>query len=89
MVGMDSPEPPYLVNSPFFDPSSYYQAQRNLAQLPVLTTFISSLPYNSAFRVSVHSWERPRPSRMMESLMQPEDSVLFEVRVFIDGVCTA
>ncbi|KAI5285940.1 hypothetical protein KEM54_000183, partial [Ascosphaera aggregata] len=43
----------------------------------------------SAFRCSVHNWTKPKPSRMMEGLMRPEDTVLFEVRVFIDGVCVS
>jgi hypothetical protein len=54
--------------------------------LPVLTSFIPSLLPDSAFRVSIHSWERPRPSRTMESLMQLDDSIAYEVRVYIDGV---
>lgn len=61
----------------------------NAAQIPVLTTFIPSLPQNSPFRVSVHSWDRPRPSRRLEGFMQPEDVVLYEVRVFIDGLCVS
>lgn len=62
-----------------------YQQQGNQGQLPIVTTFIPSLQTNAAFRVSIHSWEKPRPSRMLESLLQPEDSVMFEARVFVDG----
>lgn len=62
-----------------------YQQQGNYGQLPVVTTFVPSLQTSAPFRVSIHSWEKPRPSRMMEGLLQPEDSVMFEARVFIDG----
>lgn len=83
------PESPYLHTPSLLNPSAYYPGQSTVPQLPVLTTFIPSLPHNTPFRVSVHSWEKPRPSRMMESLMQPDDSVLYEVRIFIDGLCVS
>ncbi|THC88176.1 hypothetical protein EYZ11_012376 [Aspergillus tanneri] len=55
----------------------------------LLTTFIPSIPPNYSFRVSIHSWEKPRPSRLMSSLLQPDDALLFEIRIFIDGLCVA
>ncbi|KAL4945955.1 hypothetical protein BDV06DRAFT_209105 [Aspergillus oleicola] len=80
---------PYLHNPAFFGPAAYVQPHGNLGQLPVLTTFIPSLPANSAFRVSIHSWEQPHASRLMESLLQPDDTSMFEVRIFVDGLCVA
>ncbi|CEL06748.1 hypothetical protein ASPCAL09920 [Aspergillus calidoustus] len=80
---------PYLHNPAFAGPAAYYQPHGNFSQLPVLTTFIPSLPLNSPFRVSIHTWEQPRSSRLMESLLQPDDTALFEVRIFIDGLCVA
>ncbi|KAL4784508.1 hypothetical protein BJX76DRAFT_347750 [Aspergillus varians] len=82
-------ESPYLHNPAFSGPAAYYQPHGNLGQLPVLTTFIPSLPVNSPFRVSIHSWEQPHASRLMESLLQPDDASLFEVRIFVDGLCVA
>ncbi|KAL4991757.1 hypothetical protein BDW68DRAFT_151236 [Aspergillus falconensis] len=82
-------ESPYLHNPAFFGSAAYYQPQGNLGYLPVLTTFIPSLPAESPFRVSIHSWEPPHVSRLMESLLQPDDASLFEVRVFVDGLCVA
>ncbi|KAJ5806912.1 hypothetical protein N7474_010504 [Penicillium riverlandense] len=82
-------ESPYLHTPSIVTPSSYYAAQGNFGQLPILTTFIPSLPPDAPFRVSIHSWEKPRPSRFIESLMQPDDLLLFEARVFVDGLCTA
>ncbi|KAL4954922.1 hypothetical protein BDW69DRAFT_162195 [Aspergillus filifer] len=82
-------ESPYLHNPAFFGPATYVQPHGNLGQLPVLTTFIPSLPSNSAFRVSIHSWEQPHASRLMESLLQPDDTSMFEVRIFVDGLCVA
>ncbi|RJE19698.1 hypothetical protein PHISCL_07973 [Aspergillus sclerotialis] len=82
-------ESPYLHSPSIINPTSYFLPQGNLGHLPVLTTFVPSLPPNTPFRVSIHCWEKPRPSRLMESLMQPDDALLFEIRVFIDGVCVS
>ncbi|RAL08661.1 uncharacterized protein BO97DRAFT_460194 [Aspergillus homomorphus CBS 101889] len=82
-------ESPYLHSPALVTPASCSIPQGNLGQLPVLTTFIPSLRHNTPFRVSIHSWERPAPSRFMESLLQPDDALLFEVRVFIDGLCVS
>lgn len=84
---LTQPESPYLHSPSILYPASYFLPHGNLGQLPVLTTFVPSLQHNAPFRVSVHSWDKPRPSRLMESLMQPDDGLLFEIRVYIDGVC--
>ena len=80
---------PYLQIPTVVNPLPYYPIQGNIGQMPVLTTFIPSLPKDSPFRVSIHSWEKPRPSRFIERMMQPDDVLLFEARVFLDGVLTA
>lgn len=80
---------PYLQNPSIASPSSYYPVQGNFGQMPVLTTFVPSLEKGSPFRVSIHSWEKPRPSRLIEGMMQPDDMLLYEARVFIDGDCIA
>ncbi|KAL2832274.1 hypothetical protein BJY01DRAFT_260269 [Aspergillus pseudoustus] len=80
---------PYLHNPAFAGPAAYYQPHGNFGQLPVLTTFIPSLSSNTPFRVSIHTWEQPHSSRLMESLLQPDDTALFEVRIFVDGLCVA
>lgn len=85
-------ESPYLQAQAVLNPGPYYNqsgVQGNPGQLPVLTCFLPSLPRDTPFRVSVHSWNRPRPTRVMEGLMQPEDLVMFEVRIFIDGICAS
>ncbi|OAT08021.1 hypothetical protein BDBG_04018 [Blastomyces gilchristii SLH14081] len=64
-------------------------AQGIIGYTPILTTFVPSMSRNSPFRISIHSWKKPAPTRMMESLMQPDDSVMFEMRVFIDGIFIA
>jgi hypothetical protein len=58
-------------------------------QLPTLTTFVPSLSPESPFQVSIHSWEIPRPSIQIETNMGPEDTVLFEARIYIDGIFSA
>ncbi|KAK2740474.1 hypothetical protein FQN57_006101 [Myotisia sp. PD_48] len=87
-VARDS-ESPYIQAQALLNPNSFLANNGFPGQIPVLTTFVPSLPCNSPFRVSVHSWKRPTPTRVMESLMQPEDSVVYEVRVFIDGICVS
>ncbi|GAE00134.1 hypothetical protein AOR_1_1022074 [Paecilomyces variotii No. 5] len=86
-------ESPYLhfQNHSVLSPGPFYPGHGNgsAAQIPVLTAFVPSLSQGSPFRVSVHSWDRPRPSRRLEGLMQPEDVVLYEVRIFIDGLCVS
>ncbi|PWY77123.1 hypothetical protein BO70DRAFT_398011 [Aspergillus heteromorphus CBS 117.55] len=82
-------ESPYLHSPALLSPASCSVSHGNLGQLPVLTTFIPSMRLNTPFRVSVHSWEKPMPSRLMESLLQPEDALLFEIRIFIDGLCVS
>lgn len=79
---------PYMQNPSIAVPP-YFVMPGNFGQVPVLTTFIPSLPKDSPFRVSIHSWEKPRPSRLVESLMRPDDLLLYEARVFIDGRCVA
>ncbi|KGO43082.1 hypothetical protein PEX1_068690 [Penicillium expansum] len=80
---------PYLHSAVFLGHHAHHPESAVFNQLPVLTTFIPSLPKDSPFQVSVHSWEKPRPSVQIESIMEPEDVLLFEVRIFIDGVFAA
>jgi hypothetical protein len=60
-----------------------------LSLLPIVTSFIGSLLQGEAFRISIHSWERPKPSKALESLMQLDDNVVFEARVYLDGALKA
>ncbi|KAF7167431.1 hypothetical protein CNMCM5623_000791 [Aspergillus felis] len=88
-VTQEEVETPYINSAAIVNPGSYFMPRASVVQLPVLTTFIPSLPQNTSFRVSVHSWDKPRPSLLMESLMQPDDALLFEIRIFIDGLCVS
>lgn len=83
------PESPFMHVDSLANPTSH-PLQPNYAQgifgyTPILTTFVPSMSRNSPFRISIHSWKKPNPTRMMESLMQPDDAVMFEMRVLIDG----
>ncbi|KAL5690672.1 hypothetical protein EMGR_007630 [Emarellia grisea] len=88
-VTQEEVETPYINSAAIVNSGSYFMPRASVVQLPVLTTFIPSLPQNTPFRVSVHSWDKPRPSLLMESLMQPDDALLFEIRIFIDGLCVS
>lgn len=87
-------ESPYLYQSdlnpgfgPYGDSGAYGPLQGSYGQIPVVTTFIPSLPKDTAFRVSIHNWDvNPKPSALMESLLQRDDHAAFEARVLIDGV---
>lgn len=78
-------ESPYTANPSLMSPQTSYAAQANASLVPVLTTYIPSLREHTAFRVSIHSWERPEPSQLMDDLMQPDDALLFMAQVYIDG----
>ncbi|KAL8629330.1 hypothetical protein Q9189_004979 [Teloschistes chrysophthalmus] len=56
-------------------------------QLPTVTCFVPHLSRGSQFRVSLHSWYEPPISRGTQATTSPNDSVLFEARVFLDGIC--
>ncbi|OAX80777.1 hypothetical protein ACJ72_04885 [Emergomyces africanus] len=92
LVTRDS-ESPYMHIDSVVQPCSSLlhpnYAQGVFGYTPILTTFVPSLSHNSPFKVSIHSWKKAAPTRMMESLMQPGDSVVFEMRVFIDGAFIA
>ncbi|OJD10742.1 hypothetical protein AJ78_08329 [Emergomyces pasteurianus Ep9510] len=92
LVTRDSESPFVHIDSLVHPCSSLLQsnyAQGIFGYTPILTTFVPSMPPNSPFRVSIHSWKGAAPTRMMESLMQPGDSVVFEMRLFIDGIFIA
>lgn len=54
-----------------------------------MTCFIASLDAGHAFRVSVHSWEKPRPSSLLSSFKPAPERITFEAKLFIDGTLKA
>src|SRR5947207_3274980 len=85
MLSLESPQLQTLVANTL----PYVVDQRSPLPLPVLNTFIPSIPAGFPFRVSIHCWENPRPSRHIEIMKRLGDRVLYEARVLIDGHCTA
>lgn len=65
--------------------SSYYPLPANSGQVPVLTCFIQTLPKDTPFRVSIHSWDKPHPSRLVQGIMEVDDVLLYEARIMVDG----
>lgn len=60
------------------------------ARLPILTTFVPSIPTDSSFRISIHSWDGgPKPSKTLENILHTDDVFAFEARVYIDGIYTS
>ena len=57
--------------------------------IPALTCFIPSLPAGFPFRISIHCWDPPVPSRSTMDLANGNAMVIFEARVLIDGVCVS
>lgn len=57
--------------------------------VPILTSFVASLERSAPFRISIHSWERPKPSQLLLSYKTPAEATLFEARVYIDGILVA
>ncbi|KAL9584973.1 MAG: hypothetical protein Q9212_001795 [Teloschistes hypoglaucus] len=71
-------------DSPLTSSTANPVAQR---QLPTVTCFVPHLSRGSHFRVSLHSWYEPPISRGTQATTSPDDSILFEARVFLDGIC--
>ena len=72
--------------SPTADHITETLQQRNtVLLLPTVTSFVQALPAGEPFRISVHSWEDPAPSRYAQSFSKQPEDVMFEARVFIDG----
>lgn len=59
--------------------------QGTLLLLPTVTSFIPALEHGMPFRLSIHSWETPEPSRVTKNYTKHADLIMFEARVFIDG----
>ncbi len=57
--------------------------------LPTVSSFIPSLLNGTPFRVSLHSWAAPVPSRATKAMAQDESMVFYEAKVLLDGICTA
>ncbi len=66
-----------------------HNSYESMTILPTLTCFVASLDRGSSFRVSIHSWEKPKPSNLLRSYKTPEEVVLFEAKVYIDGILMA
>ncbi|KIW72869.1 hypothetical protein PV04_01032 [Phialophora macrospora] len=58
----------------------------SMTLVPILTSFVASLERGASFRISIHSWEKPKPSQLLLSYKTPDESTLFESRVYLDGV---
>lgn len=56
-----------------------------LTHIPTLTCFIASLEHGRLFRVSIHSWETPKPSDLLFNFKSIQGRVAFEAKLFIDG----
>jgi hypothetical protein len=61
----------------------------SMTLVPILTSFVASLERGASFRISIHSWEKPKPSQLLLSYKTPDESTLFESRVYLDGVLVA
>lgn len=57
--------------------------------VPTVTSFVASLERHSPFRISIHSWKKPVPSRLLQSYKTRDEKVMFEARIYIDGTLQA
>ena len=57
----------------------------SMTKTPILTCFVPSLPAGTAFRISIHSWEKPAPSTILKSRTAQNEPVAFQARVYVDG----
>ncbi|KAL5347015.1 hypothetical protein ACLOAV_008158 [Pseudogymnoascus australis] len=65
--------------------SEYLPTQGTLPLLPTVTSFVPALDQGQNFRLSIHSWEAPEPSRFALNFTKDPGLIMFEARVFIDG----
>ena len=80
---------PYLRQTSVVNPLAYGFPSGNVGQLPTLTSFVPSLPHNTAFSVSIHSWDNPQPSSTLLRRMNLGDAVTYSAGVVVDGVVIA
>lgn len=81
------PDSPYLNDmGPVLGPQSFQMPPGTQTLLPVLGSYVPSLQEGVPFRASIHNWDQPVPSRLMDSLMQPDDALLYHAQVYIDGI---
>jgi hypothetical protein len=59
--------------------------RNNVLLLPTVTSFIQAVHPGEPFRISVHAWENPEPSRHAYNIAKDPDLVIFEARVLVDG----
>ncbi|ELR03055.1 hypothetical protein VC83_05151 [Pseudogymnoascus destructans] len=65
--------------------AEYLPTQGTLPLLPTVTSFLPALGQGQNFRLSIHSWEAPEPSRFALNFTKEPGLIMFEARVFIDG----
>lgn len=53
--------------------------------VPTLTCFIPSMDSGHPFRISIHSWDAPKMSQLMDTFKPSPDRVAFELRLIVDG----
>ena len=75
--------------NPIAPSSAYTIDHAAIRQLPVVACFVPNLPHECPFRVSLHSWTPPFANRNTYDVAPHNDSVYFEARVLLDGVCVA
>ncbi|KAI9889736.1 MAG: hypothetical protein M1814_005035 [Vezdaea aestivalis] len=68
------------------NPSSYVVDEIVSERTPMVTTHIASLKAGTPFKVSLHSWSTPGPSKALSSLLETEGDTLFELRLLLDGI---
>ncbi|KAI4706536.1 hypothetical protein J4E89_008603 [Alternaria sp. Ai002NY15] len=69
-----------------FKTACYVSPEEYGRQLPTLTSYISTLPPSTPFRISVHSWATAsKASALIESRRKANQRVVYTVQVVVDG----
>ncbi|KAI4648591.1 uncharacterized protein J4E78_008654 [Alternaria triticimaculans] len=69
-----------------FKTACYVSHEEYGRQLPTLTSYISTLPPSTPFRISVHSWATAsKASALIESRRRANQKVVYTVQVVVDG----
>ncbi|SZF03051.1 unnamed protein product [Blumeria hordei] len=79
------PQQEFKTSCQIVQDSEIFDPDRLISVLPTVTCFIPSLKAGNAFRVSIHSWEKPEYTHHSLGLKKSK-SISFEARVYIDVI---
>ncbi|KAJ5481030.1 hypothetical protein N7539_006924 [Penicillium diatomitis] len=78
---------PYLTNPDLMQRALGANDVVTWGKVPLITCFIPSMKELVPMQVSIHHWAYPEPTWITLSTMIPGDTLVYGMRVLVDGVC--